>query len=412
LAVNDVLGPDGQKSEAFVTILNSGVSGLSDALSGQPGADLAKSAANLTQNTLDAFSTALADDPDLIKNCIDKFLPMVQITFVSIGGAAGAGVEGAAEGFGEGLVRASKVVWNKAAKIGEESGEGFADTAGSFFKMAREGCVQNPFRGMFSGPRERGPGGRLRVNATRDVLILVGAGATLVTIGVGTPVAGVYASYKCVQLVSEKIKRKMFYPKILEYLEPYEKDFSLSDVQGSKEFKNKLYTLVANIKAAAKNNEEINPITFFGEAGVGKTLMAKVVGAEMEKLGYRFVRFNITSLKDCHNPEDEVRRVFELTRKKKWILFIDEADQLLFLNRNSQKLNDKSRSLMMKVMEVTGGKMSGKFEGLILCSTNNLADVDEPMLQRFASKVIVFPKPDVDVVKQILQKNIQEQLFA
>jgi SpoVK/Ycf46/Vps4 family AAA+-type ATPase len=252
----------------------------------------------------------------------------------------------------------------------------------------------------------------LRVNATRDVLILGGAGATLVTIGVGTPVAGVYASYKCVQLVSEKIKRKMFYPKILEYLEPYEKDFSLSDVQGSKEFKNKLYTLVANIKAAAKNNEEINPITFFGEAGVGKTLMAKVVGAEMEKLGYRFVRFNITSLKDCHNPEDEVRRVFELTRKKKWILFIDEADQLLFLNRNSQKLNDKSRSLMMKVMEVTGGKMSGKFEGLILCSTNNLADVDEPMLQRFASKVIVFPKPDVDVVKQILQKNIQEQLFA
>lgn len=281
---------------------------------------------------------------------------------------------------------------------GEVSGTATTGFVGALMTKINNMVFDNPFRvGTRDNPNVSGMGLKFYGLALGSVALF---GATVVF------------AKKAAEALGEKFKRWMFFPKILESLQPFEKEFTLNKLEGTVEFKKELSDLIANVLVAAKNNEYVAPIAFCGEPGVGKTLMAKILGAELQRQGYRFVKFNVSSIRNCAKPEDEIRIIFEKAANKKWILFIDEADQLIFQHRSGAVAtkDPETKRLIQKVMDMTGGKNSDKFEGLIITSTNTLAEADPAMLQRFASKVIVFPKPDVETTKKFVQLYIKELL--
>lgn len=116
-----------------------------------------------------------------------------------------------------------------------------------------------------------------------------------------------------------------------------------------------------------------------GVPGTGKTALGKALATKLEM---PLLRYQASSLLSCYVGETEhnLRGMFEHARRERGLLLLDEADSFLRARESARARWEVSQvnELLMQ-MEA--------FEGVFVCTTNRLDDLDPAALRRFDLKV-------------------------
>ena len=132
--------------------------------------------------------------------------------------------------------------------------------------------------------------------------------------------------------------------------------------------------LVEGLKRSQKGN-----LCFYGAPGTGKTALAGYIAKQMDKPLLSKKASDILSMW-VGGSEQNIARMFEEAREEKAVLVLDEADSLLRDRRNANQSWEVTQvNELLVQME--------NFDGLFICSTNLMDDLDQASLRRFAIKV-------------------------
>jgi len=140
--------------------------------------------------------------------------------------------------------------------------------------------------------------------------------------------------------------------------------------------------LVEGVKRTGKGN-----ICFYGPPGTGKTALAGYIATEMDRPLMSKKASDILG-KYVGETEQNIARMFEEAQQDRAVLLLDEADSLLRDRRGARQSWEVSQvNELLVQME--------HFNGLLICSTNLMEDLDQASLRRFAIKVkFDYLKPD------------------
>ncbi len=149
-------------------------------------------------------------------------------------------------------------------------------------------------------------------------------------------------------------------------------------------------------------------ILFHGEPGTGKTEYVYQLARESKRNLYKV---DISKLRSMWYGKSEilVREEFENYRmaqksqRNKPILFINEADALfgkrLDIKQTVDQTNNSIQNILLEELE--------NFEGILICTTNLLTNLDDAFERRFLYKV-KFEKPDTELQHIIWQNNLPQ----
>jgi len=120
-------------------------------------------------------------------------------------------------------------------------------------------------------------------------------------------------------------------------------------------------------------------ICFYGAPGTGKTALAGYIAEQMDKPLLSKRASDILGM-FVGQSEKNIARMFEQARSEDAVLVLDEADSLLRDRRGAKQSWEVSQvNELLVQME--------NFDGLFICSTNLMDDLDQASLRRFAIKV-------------------------
>ncbi len=130
---------------------------------------------------------------------------------------------------------------------------------------------------------------------------------------------------------------------------------------------------------------------FWGPPGTGKTLTATLMGVRISAPVYK-IDLSMVVSKYIGETEKNLANVFDQARRRRWVLFFDEADALFGKRTETSSGHDRYANqevsyLLQRVED---------FEGLVILATNLKTNIDEAFARRFQS-VVHFPMPDVDM---------------
>lgn len=124
-----------------------------------------------------------------------------------------------------------------------------------------------------------------------------------------------------------------------------------------------------------------------GDPGTGKTALGKALA---ERLDRPLLQRQASSLLSCYvgGTEKNLRDMFDEARQENGILLLDEADSFLSSrNRAHARWEVTQTNELLTQIE--------NFEGILICTTNRLDDLDPAVLRRFDFKVAFKPlRPD------------------
>lgn len=146
-------------------------------------------------------------------------------------------------------------------------------------------------------------------------------------------------------------------------------------------------------------------VLFYGPAGTGKTLTAKLLGNQFNKDVYRIDLSQIVS-KYIGETEKNLEGVFKKAESKDWILFFDEADALFGKRTNVQSSHDKYANqevsyLLQRIED---------YQGLLILASNFKNNLDEAFIRRFHA-LIHFPMPNSSERLTLWQKSLPSTLY-
>lgn len=149
---------------------------------------------------------------------------------------------------------------------------------------------------------------------------------------------------------------------------------------------------------------------FSGEAGTGKTLLAKAVAGEA---GVPFFYMNASGFVEMYVGvgAKRVRQLFRLARKNApCIIFIDEIDAV-GTDRNAATVSGEQKQTINALLQEMDGfdTKSGVF---IIAATNNPEKLDKALVRsgRFDRQVIISPPKDYTVRKKLFDYYLREEL--
>jgi len=141
-------------------------------------------------------------------------------------------------------------------------------------------------------------------------------------------------------------------------------------------------------------------ICFYGPPGTGKTALGQYIAEYLDKPLIVKRASDILSMW-VGESEKNIANMFKEARKENGVLLLDEADSFL---RDRRGANHSWEVTQVNELLV----QMENFEGLFICSTNLMDDLDQASLRRFAIKVeFDYLKPD-QAVKMLQQECIGE----
>jgi len=146
-----------------------------------------------------------------------------------------------------------------------------------------------------------------------------------------------------------------------------------------------------------KRNQRGN-LCFYGAPGTGKTALAGYIAKQLDKQLLCKRASDILSMW-VGGTEQNISRMFEQAKREDAVLVLDEADSLLRDRRGANQSWEVTQvNELLVQME--------NFDGLFICSTNLMDDLDQASLRRFAIKVeFDYLKPD-QAVKMLREECI------
>lgn len=143
---------------------------------------------------------------------------------------------------------------------------------------------------------------------------------------------------------------------------------------------------------------------FHGPPGTGKTLTATLLGKYTGKPVYQ-IDLNTVVSKYIGETEKNLHRLFQKVRNRNWILFFDEADAIFgkrveIKNAHDRYANQEVSYLLQLIVD---------FEGLVILSSNSVANIDKIFLRRFDT-VIEFPFPKKEDREKIAKKAFPKKV--
>jgi len=132
--------------------------------------------------------------------------------------------------------------------------------------------------------------------------------------------------------------------------------------------------MVAGLKRSGQGN-----ICFYGAPGTGKTALGKYIAQQLDK---PLLAKRASDILSCWVGEAEknIARMFAQAESEDGVLLLDEADSLLRDRRGANRSWEVTQvNELLVQME--------NFDGLFICSTNLMDDLDQASLRRFAIKV-------------------------
>jgi len=137
-------------------------------------------------------------------------------------------------------------------------------------------------------------------------------------------------------------------------------------------------------------------ICFYGAPGTGKTALAGYIAKQLDKPLLSKRASDILGMY-VGQSEQNIARMFEQARAEDAVLVLDEADSLLRDRRGANQSWEVSQvNELLVQME--------NFDGMFICSTNLMDDLDQASLRRFAIKVeFDYLKPEQAI--QMLEKE-------
>lgn len=145
------------------------------------------------------------------------------------------------------------------------------------------------------------------------------------------------------------------------------------------------------LRKAEKDGKLNMNLLFYGPPGTGKSELARYIA---ERLDRELLVKRISNLQDPYVgvSEKNIRGAFEEAEREEAVLIIDEADSLLFNRERAVRSWEVSfTNEFLTQME--------NFRGVLICTTNRLAGLDEASLRRFNYKIKFNPlTPEGNIV--------------
>ena len=150
---------------------------------------------------------------------------------------------------------------------------------------------------------------------------------------------------------------------------------------------------------------------FSGEAGTGKTMLAKAIAGEA---GVPFLYMNASSFVEMYVGlgAKRVRGLFKLARKNSpCIIFIDEIDAV-GLDRNSNINSEQKQTINALLQEMDG--FDTKAGIFIIAATNNPDSLDKALVRsgRFDRQVVISPPRDYKVRTELFKQYLKEDTYT
>ncbi len=140
--------------------------------------------------------------------------------------------------------------------------------------------------------------------------------------------------------------------------------------------------LVEGLQRSKRGN-----LCFYGAPGTGKTALAGYIAKQLDK---PLVSKRASDILNCllGGSEKNIANMFAQAKEEDAVLVLDEADSLLRDRRGAKHSWEVTQvNELLVQME--------NFDGLFICSTNLMSDLDQASLRRFAIKVeFGYLKPD------------------
>jgi len=152
-----------------------------------------------------------------------------------------------------------------------------------------------------------------------------------------------------------------------------------------------LTRLVEGLQRSKRGN-----LCFYGAPGTGKTALAGYIAKQLDKPLLSKRASDILGMY-VGQSEQNIARMFEQARAEDAVLVLDEADSLLRDRRGANQSWEVTQvNELLVQME--------NFDGLFICSTNLMDDLDQASLRRFAIKVeFDYLKPE-QAIKMLQQE--------
>ena len=128
---------------------------------------------------------------------------------------------------------------------------------------------------------------------------------------------------------------------------------------------------------------------FYGPSGVGKTMAAEVLAAEL-KLDLYHIDLSQVVSKYIGETEANLRRVFDAAEENGAILLFDEADSLFGVRSQVKDSHDRYANIEVSYLL----QRMESYRGLAILTTNMRQGIDQAFLRRIRFSV-EFPFPDV-----------------
>jgi SpoVK/Ycf46/Vps4 family AAA+-type ATPase len=142
-------------------------------------------------------------------------------------------------------------------------------------------------------------------------------------------------------------------------------------------------------------------LCLYGPPGTGKSAYAKYLAKQLD---IPLIAKQASDIIDCYVGETEknIAQMFEQAREEKGLLLLDEADSFL-----RSRLNNRHSWETTQVNELL--VQMENFEGISICSTNLMNDLDTAALRRFDFKLefsYLTPKQAWKLLKGVIKKPI------